>query len=373
VPPEKRRAMEYGLKRTVVNPCSSSEMALFGHALQFWHLWNPRNKGRARDQVEFNCAELLSNELTATIPMDAFSPATRLGEKQDFASLIGRPKELRMTALFGVIAVTPTMPKRLERLRQQLSAKTGVENKYGEKLWSSWFAVPAAGVENGPDDPTKPGYNYYLASRGELDPGWMELLAFLRHLGETFAPSAIDVLPDATEGDSLVFTIKGKLKASQQKVAIRVFYGATTGLRGTRSPEHWRVLLDALKNDPVVVYNGHAALGYSLSMASMADALKITTDDLAQSLSSREYRLVALFDCYSYALFGDDIAKLRGGQTDLALSGTKDAGAKYAIMVLEMLDASYARSGVDFGKALSPALGKGDYVVFKRFPRRGGT
>jgi hypothetical protein len=206
--------------------------------------------------------------------------------------------------------------------------------------------------------------------------GAVEFLAFLRHLPQVVQVDRLEVEPNAGEG--LVLQIRGSLKESHRPVFLRTFYGATTELRRTRKAEHWALLADALAHDQIVVYTGHAALGATLSADMMSDKLGIQPEKLARKIARPGYQLLGFFNCYSYSYFGEDIARLRSefrgaterpGRriTDFVLSGTKDAGSKYALSLLKMVDRSFSGGQVSIEGGLDLYLWEDDYLVFKRF------
>jgi hypothetical protein len=365
VPPDKRRAMEYGLRHEIVNPCTNSEMAQFGHALQFWYLWNPRLKGTDEKGEQFDCPGLVpAGVYTTSVSLAPVSEELGAAEFRDIATRLPKKEPVRMTLIFGTLVPDDQMAAHVGRLRDLLASGASAQKKTGDEFWSSWFGVSQE-TRLGLPEPT---FGYFGGWYPETDYGWMELLTFLRYVPEVLSVDRIEPPEARFTGESIVFTIHGRLKSSGHRLTARIFYGPTTALRGSRKPQHWPVLFDALARDQVILYNGHAALGSTFSLAGLENGLKIDEAKLADRLAAQPYQLFGVLSCYSYTYYGEDIAKLRPhGLTDFLLSGTKDAGSKFVLRLLGELDHGFSKLGVNWDSALSPFLSRADYFVLKRF------
>lgn len=346
VHPDKRRPMRWGRKFQLVSPCATNEMADFGNASQFWYLWNPRGRGTDEEGHDYDCRAIAPEKTyAASVGLKYLERTPEIDRRQNFASLFEKAGTLSATAIFGKIAYDGFRkfePAQFVKALSSARAPSEEKISLGSRIWNSLIDVKDR--------------------KTIFEPGAMEFLMFLRHLSSLAELKEVKALEQGQE--HLVIGIKGVLKQSQKPIQLRVFYGHTSIDSG--KGQHSKLLLDALQKDDVLIYNGHAGLGANLKIDQIGQFLG-NQEKVSRAVGKKPYQLVALFNCYSYSHFGEDILERRKGRmTDLLLSGTQDAGAKYVLGILKMLDRSFSGESVDLSGSIARYIPPRSFAVMKR-------
>jgi len=335
VPPANRTVRTFSGKTSMTSPCATAEMAEFGNASEYWYLWSPSSKG---------CKEFEGAYLEPAL-IEAQKKTEELQKLAGPWAGLKRKSSLRVTVLFGNLTTERFKQLDPKLLVKQLPGLAGDSAPPGS-IWLPPYIRPAMG--------------------DVYEPGAREMLIFLNYLKNIIKISRVEPPLRVDTKGPLEFTISGLLTGSRQAVRIQVFYGFTTSY----SPggfQHWKRLLKAIEEDDFVFYTGHASLGVNASMDVMKQELGLTAAQLRSKVSKRSYLFVGLMSCYSYSFFGEDLMNLRAGlTTDVLLSGTREAGAKYILSSLRMLDLGLTDATQATTNALRNVIPPNQFFLLRR-------
>jgi len=342
-PPMSRRKTRSGLITGTASPCATDEMAEFGNAIEFWYLWNPNGDGCEAALAQSK--SLVSAGIVTQGKTEELSRNQNLLLTLDAENRLGKPAAgvLRMGALFGKL--TDRDYRRFEF--------------YNLKTQTPWLADDRRSSRRALWNQTDP----QRTQATNFEPGASQFLIFLKML-----PSVVRVREARTIESSrnhILLEITGTLLQSKRWIKITAYYG-TAAIEIARSP-HWKALYESLQRDHLVFFNGHSALGANLRISEMTRVLGVPEAALRQKLRTKASQIVVLLNAFSYSHFGEDLMKIRQGQsTDLLLSSTLDTGGRYALVTLRTLDRNALGEAVDLKLAYETQMPEWSFFTYLR-------
>jgi hypothetical protein len=341
VPAANHRPLRYHDSRAVTNPCADDDFADLPHPFYYWYDWLPTRHGPDDDGRAFDCRPWLR----AGQDYDFFDVKLErtAAASHDFgrlrSQLAGKP--LTATVLVGAVdhAVTDLALPRFRALLAE--GGPGALATHAVAAQEAWAAAP----------PREPGTRAYLALLAEL----REVMTIERH-----TTTIVD--------EHLLTEVHGRLAGSGSPLRLRVWLGLTD-VFGPRPPRHWPILRQALGEDQIVVYVGHAGIGENVRLANIEQHTGVSHAQMAAALRRSPLRLVAFLSCYSYMYFGQDLLDAGAERADGAfLLFTGIAAVRHEagpLAVLDLVDRVLAPDARDGRLVTLPRLGADEFWLVK--------
>lgn len=321
-----RRPIRWRNAEARINPCADPELADIPDPFYYWYFWDPNRQGEDTSKKKFDCKKMIQDGKSFVAVRPKLKPATASNHSPPPATLHPslEGKKIEISAIFGVIDE--------HDLTFAINKKTN---------WDDIQREAAA----------------FLNLPGNVDRGSKYYARFLLKID-----SVMEVDRISTKGD---LEIWGRLKQSNQKIHLNLFFGYTDVL-GQNKPAHWNFLTQALQGSNYIIYNGHSGLGENLKIENALQATSKAAKDVFSK--TPEYQMFAYFSCYSYGYFGEDFARERTASnqkaaTDILLTGTEFTSERGPLGLLSYIDSIAARKpkSIDNKEWLQPS----DQLILK--------
>lgn len=242
-------------KRVVTFPCADPGIADYAHPEYLWYYWQPRRAG---------CTDLLQTPRDlGVVDLEIAGRRAPANDLTPWLAAFPADRPLRIVLVFGY-------------LNHQI------------------------------DRPDPAALRASLESAA-LDPEWgaEQYRRFLRRTAELLVDRTLEPVATATD---VSVTITGALRRSGRPVVLEAHLTETDYLApSTYAPRHAPLLLAALRDADAIVYAGHSGLGLNFSRANLERDTSPAA--VADALANSPTNLVAFIGCYTYAYFGDDLAR----------------------------------------------------------------
>jgi hypothetical protein len=332
----KSRAFNRG-KLDAMSNCLSSELVEFGTPEIDWFFWSPvmpktdaagkTVKCQIDGPMKIYQPEILTAK--AVEPTPALTP-------EFFGSL----KEFKSTAIFGVISRSEYFVKVDALKLKDLIESTESACKKAKNVPTCMTAWEKAltPVEG------KPFY----------EPGTYHFLTFLKYLHTLVSVDQLSLEKTGAPDQEILLKYRGHFIDSTMPVAGTIYFGTTNLDYGPRASKAYvSTLHAALKDSNAVFYVGHAGLGHNFRIEEFT---KLWKQDHLPAFKREHPLWVGIYNCEGFSYFGFDQESLfKPGKFDLymtASSGT-EAGAKYPLAQLSVLNDLYAGKKVDVAKTMT--------------------
>ncbi|MFL5814036.1 MAG: hypothetical protein ACJ763_10705 [Bdellovibrionia bacterium] len=317
--------------------CLSSELVEFGTSDINWFFWSPVMPKTDSAGKTVKCQidgpmKIYQPEILAS---KAVEPAPALAPE-----FFGKLKEFKSTAIFGIISRNEYFAK-LDTLKlKDLIQSTESVCKKAQNVPSCLTAWEKAltPVEG------KPFY----------EPGTYHFLTFLKYLHTLVSLDQLSLEKTSTPDQEIVLKYRGHFIDSTMPASGTVYFGTTTLDYGPRASKAYvSTLHTALKDSNAIFYVGHAGLGHNFLIEEFT---KLWKQDHLPAFKREHPLWVGIYNCEGFSYFGFDQESLfKPGKFDLymtASSGT-EAGAKYPLAQLSILNDLYAGRKVDVAKTMA--------------------
>lgn len=315
------------------NPCSDEELADIPHPYYFWYFWEPSKKNTRRQSKSNECLSVYNSKtlINAEISFEE-DPSHPIAQGAGRIATLKMKDEIKAAYIFGIIDSKGTQPT-TKSLIEMLTDSSADLNQ----------AFASLSINLNEND-TK------------LERGALYFGRFLSQLTKilNIRSTTYEEIPHG-----IVLNIHGDFRKSGKKISLNVFYGPTDVLDGF-PPAHWSFLADAIKQDDVLVYNGHSGLGENVSLkniTSNSTGLSILKGD-----GIPEYQLIAILSCYSSYYYNSEISQLRKKVNTNAVTDTVLTGSSYTSDIGALGILAYIDSILDQGQSDPAFLYRNSFI-----------